>query len=286
MRSGHNAAAPPPHLEAYPELGQSSRNWRFRPDADALRNRTVLITGAGAGIGLTLAKTCALHGANVVLLGKNRTRLEAVFDWIGEHTRTRPVIVPCDLSAFAEENGQALHDAIAEEYGALDALVHNASVLGALTPIAHYPSSAWENVLRVNTSAPFYLTRALLPLLESTGRHSSLIFTSSGVGRQPRAFWGAYAVSKVALEGLCTVLAEELAQTSNVIVTSLNPGGTRTVMRREAYPAEDPATLPTPEDHMDLYLWLLSAAKRSQHGQRFSAREWQGPSEKGSSGTP
>ncbi|MBM4203289.1 MAG: YciK family oxidoreductase [Gammaproteobacteria bacterium] len=283
MPSKNSAGDSRAHLRVFPELHQSSRGWRFVPAADALKDRTVLITGAGAGIGLTLAKTCALHGANVVLLGKTRARLEAVFDWIGEHTHTRPVIVPCDLAAFADENGQALHDAIADEYGSLDALVHNASVLGSITPIAHYPSSAWENALRVNTSAPFYLTRALLPLMEVTGRHSSLIFTSSGVARQPRAFWGAYAVSKVALEGLCTVLAEELAQTSNVIVTSLNPGGTRTVMRREAYPAEDPNTLPMPEDHMDLYLWLLSAATRTQHGQRFSAREWQGPSQSGDS---
>lgn len=226
---------------------------------------------------MTLARTCALFGANVILLGRNRERLEAVFDWIGEHTHTLPVIVPCDLAALGEDSAGALHDAIEGEYGRLDGLVHNASLLGALTPIAHYPTSAWENVLRVNTSAPFYLTRALLPLL-SAGPRASIIFTSSGVGRQPRAFWGAYAVSKVALEGLCTVLAEELAQTSNIVVTSLNPGGTRTLMRSQAYPGEDPATLPVAEAHMDLYLWLLSTPGPAQHGQRFSAREWQGPS--------
>lgn len=217
-----------------------------------------------------------MHGADVILLGKTRSRLEAVFDWIGEHTETRPVIVPCDLLALAEDSAQALHDAIADEYGELHGLVHNASLLGAITPLAHYPSSAWENVMRINTTAPFYLTRALLPLL-STARSASVIFTSSGVGRQPRAFWGAYAVSKVAVEGLCSVLADELAQTSNIIVSSLNPGGTRTLMRSQAYPAEDPATLPVAEAHMDLYLWLLSSPLREQHGKRFNAREWAPP---------
>ncbi len=264
-------------LQPYPELQSASEKWRWQPAPHCLEGRTILITGAGSGIGLALAKTCALHGANVILLGKNRERLEAVFDWIAEHTHTRPVIVPCDLTTLTEDSAQALHDAIDGEYGKLDGLVHNASLLGAITPLAHFPSSAWENVLRVNTTAPFYLTRALLPLLAESPA-SSIIFTSSGVGRQPRAFWGAYAVSKAALEGLCTVLAEELANTSNTIVTSLNPGGTRTTMRSQAYPAEDPNTLPEPEAHMDLYLWLLSAPDRSQHGQRFNAREWLGES--------
>lgn len=263
-------------LAPCPSLLAASRGWRWQPAPDCLAARTILVTGAGSGIGMTLAKACALFGANVILLGRNRERLESVFDWIGENTHTRPVIVPCDLAALGEDSAQALHDAIAGEYGCLDGLVHNASLLGVLTPIAHYPSSAWENVLRVNTTAPFYLTRALMPLLSASPR-ASVIFTSSGVGRQPRAFWGAYAVSKVALEGLCTVLADELADTSEIIVSSLNPGGTRTLMRSQAYPAEDPATLPLAEAHMDLYLWLLSAPQRSQHGQRYSAREWQGP---------
>ncbi len=235
------------------------------------------MTGAGSGIGSTLARTCALHGANVVLLGRSRDRLEAVFDWITAHTSTHPVIVPCDLAGMRDDNVAALHDAIADSMGHLDGLVHNASMLGAMTPIAHYPTATWESVLRVNTTAPFMLTRGLLPLLESSAR-GSIVFTSSGVGRKARAYWGAYAVSKVAIEGLVDVLVDELHGTSRILVTSLNPGGTRTAMRAAAYPAEHPQTLPTPEMHMALYLYLLSAAAPTAlQGARLNAREWSGP---------
>lgn len=265
-----------PDPSNYPELAAAAGQWRYQPAANCLAGRTILVTGAGEGIGAALARTCALAGANVVLLGRNRGKLEGVFDWIGEHTHTSAVIVPCDLEALREENVSALHDAIAENYGRLDGLVHNASLLGAMTPIEFYPANTWEQVLRVNTTAPFLLTRGLLPLLNA-GHPASIIFTSSGVGRAARAFWGAYAVSKYAIEGLTAVLADELRQTSQIVVTSLNPGGTRTAMRAKAYPAENPATLPTPEAHMDLYLYLLANTPRSAHGARLSARDWPGP---------
>jgi len=267
-----------PDLRPYPELADAAGHWRYTPAAGCLAQRTILITGAGSGIGLALARTCALFGANVVLLGRTRAKLEAAFDWISEHTATRPVIVPCDLAGLQDENVTSLHDAIADGYGRLDGLVHNASLLGAMTPIAHYPTSAWESVLRVNTTAPFLLTRGLLPLLDASPE-AAIIFTSSGVGRRARAFWGAYAVSKFAVEGLVEVLADELRDTSSTIVTSLNPGGTRTTMRSQAFPAEDPQSLPSPEAHMDLYLHLLASPSRSQHGLRFSARDWRGPAE-------
>lgn len=265
-----------PEPGVYPELDAAARSWSWQPPAGCLQGKNVLITGAGSGIGLVLAKTCALYGANVVLVGRSRERLEQAFDWIAERTHTTPVIVPCDLAGLRDDNASALHDAIADNLGHLDGLVHNASLLGAMTPIAHYPTATWESVLRVNTTAPFLLTRALLPLLDASPR-GSLIFTSSGVGRQPRAFWGAYAVSKVALDGLMDVLVDELRATSRILVTSLNPGGTRTTMRAQAYPAEDPQQLPVAEAHMALYLYLLSAAPASLQGARLNARDWPGP---------
>lgn len=266
-----------PDFAGYPELSAAAPAWPWQPPASCLAGRNILVTGAGAGIGSTLARTCALFGANVVLLGRSRDKLEAVFDWISSHTSTSPVIVPCDFIGLRDENVAALHDAIADSMGHLDGLVHNASMLGAMTPIAHYPTSTWESVLRVNTTAPFLLTRGLLPLLEASTR-GSIVFTSSGVGRQPRAYWGAYAVSKVALEGLVDVLVDELRNTSRILVTSLNPGGTRTAMRAAAYPAEDPQSLPTPEAHMALYLYVLSAtAPATLQGARLNAREWSGP---------
>jgi NAD(P)-dependent dehydrogenase (short-subunit alcohol dehydrogenase family) len=266
-----------PEFADFPELTAAAKTWPWLPPMDCLAGKNILVTGAGSGIGNTLARTCALFGANVVLLGRTRSRLETVFDWISSHTATSPVIVPCDFAGLRDDNVEALHDAIADSMGHLDGLVHNASLLGAMTPIAHYPTSTWESVLRVNTTAPFMLTRGLLPLLEASNR-GSIIFTSSGVGRKARAFWGAYAVSKVALEGLVDVLVDELSGTSRILVTSLNPGGTRTAMRAAAYPAEDPQTLPTAEAHMALYLYLLSdSAPSTLQGARLTARDWVGP---------
>jgi len=266
-----------PEFAGYPELTAAARTWPWQPPAGCLAGRNILVTGASTGIGSTLARTCALFGANVVLLSRSREKLEVVFDWISSHTSTSPVIVPCDFAGLRDDNVAALHDAIADSMGHLDGLVHNASLLGAMTPIAHYPTSTWESVLRVNTTAPFMLTRGLLPLLE-TSQRGSIVFTSSGVGRQARAYWGAYAVSKVAIEGLVDVLVDELRATSRILVTSLNPGGTRTAMRAAAYPAEDPQTLPTPEAHMALYLYLLCAsAPTSLQGARLNARDWSGP---------
>ena len=155
-------------------------------------------------------------------------------------------------------------------------------MLGAKTPIAHYPAAEWRSVFQVNIGAVFLLTRALLPLLERAPT-ASVVLTSSSVGRKGRAYWGAYAASKFALEGFGEVLADELEQTTRVRVNSLNPGGTRTAMRRAAYPAEQPESVPPAEAHMDLYLYLMSDASAGISGARFDARGWAGPGESTSS---
>ena len=266
---------------AYPELEDAKAHWRHQPAAGCLAGRAILVTGAGDGIGKALAKTAALYGADLILLGRTRAKLEAVFDWIGEHTPTRPVIVPCDLSHLNSSSAESLASQARTEYGRLDGLVHNASLLGAKAPLAHYPMSQWDDVLRVNLSAAATLTQALMSLMletaEAQGQQGSILFTSSSVGRQGRAYWGAYAVSKFAVEGLMQVLADECAAEGALRVNSLNPGGTRTAMRRQAYPAEDPATVPAPETHLDLYIHLLSDAAQGVTGQALDARTWAGP---------
>src|SRR5690606_9964850 len=173
-----------------------------------LKDRAILITGAGDGIGRAAARTFAVHGAHVILLGRTRAKLEAVFDWISGNTGTRPVIVPCDLEALDDASADALVDAIHGEFGRLDGLLHNASLLGPRVPVAHYDSTQWQRVMRVNAFAPFLLTRSLLGLLDAGG-DASVVFTSSSVGRKARAYWGAYAVSKFAVEGLSQLLADE-----------------------------------------------------------------------------
>ncbi|MDP6374774.1 MAG: YciK family oxidoreductase [Pseudomonadales bacterium] len=267
---------PNPDRVHYPELEEARVGWRWQPPADCLDGRTIVVTGAGAGIGLTAAKTFAAHGANVVLLGRTRAKLEAAFDWISANTGTSPVIVPCDLEALSDDSTQALHDAILDAYGLLHGVLHNASALGPRAAIAHYPRDQWRSLMAVNVEAPFVLTKALLPLMERSGS-ASILMTSSSVGRQGRAYWGAYAVSKFALEGLTQVLSDETEHAGIVRVNSVNPGGTRTAMRASAYPAEDPSSVPPGEAHMDLYLYLMSDASRGVTGKQFDCRSWTSP---------
>ena len=246
----------------------------YLPPHDLLAGRCVLVTGAGDGIGRAAALAYARHGANVVLLGRTRAKLEAVFDQIAKETATRPTIVPADLQHLGEDSASALREGIERDYGRLDGILHNASLLGPRNPIEHYPATDWHAVMQVNVNAAFLLTRALLPLLNQS-QDASIILTSSGVGRRGRAYWGAYAVSKFATEGLMEVLADECAHAGRIRVNSLNPGGTRTAMRAAAYPSEDPATLPTPESHMPLYLYLMGPDSKGVKGQRFDAKAWQ-----------
>jgi NAD(P)-dependent dehydrogenase (short-subunit alcohol dehydrogenase family) len=260
----------------YPELNSARADWRYQPQPDCLDGKVILVTGAGDGIGSTAARTFACYGASVILLGRTRSKLEAVSDWITTNTATEPVIVPSDLLSLGEENANALADATMDAFGRLDGLLHNASLLGPKVPISHYPAAEWQRVFTVNTHAVFLLTRALLPLLERSAS-ASVVMTSSSVGRAGRAYWGAYAVSKFAIEGLTQVLADEYEHAGKIRVNSLNPGGTRTSMRRAAYPMEDPAAVPVPETHMDLYLYLMSQLSHGVTGKQFDAREWAGP---------
>ena len=215
-------------------------------DNDApLRDHTLLVTGAGAGFGRAIALAAAHAGAQLVLLGRTAARLEAVHDRIIEAGGAPPIIVPGDLALLAEDGAAELASALADEVGPLHGLVHAAGELGSRVPLQFYPPSQWQQVLQVNLTAPFLLTRALLPLLQSATA-ARVVFMSSSVGIAGRAYWGAYAVSKFGIEGLAQVLHEELAGTSAIGVHVVNPGAMRTAMRAAAYPGEDPATVADP----------------------------------------
>lgn len=243
----------------------------YRPPIELLQGKTILVTGAGDGIGRAAALAYAGHGATVILLGRTGSKLEGVYDEIEAAGLPQPALVELDLAAAEEENYVNLAAGLAGEFGHLDGLLHNASILGERRPIESAGYPAWLEVMQVNLNAQFLLTRQLLPLLQAAPA-ASIIFTSSGVGRTGKAYWGAYAVSKFATEGFMQVLADELENTSKVRVNSLNPGPTNTAMRRSAYPGEKPTDNPAPEDIMATYLYLMGDDSTGITGRAFNAR--------------
>lgn len=238
----------------------------YQPQPDLLRGRAILVTGAGSGIGRAAALTYARHGATVLLLGRTLSKLEAVYDEIEHMGGAQPALLPLNLSNATESDYQQIAAMISQEIGRLDGILHNAAILGPLTPLQMYDPEVFRDVMNVNLHAPFQLTQVLLPLLREAP-DASVIFTTSSVGRRARAFWGAYAVSKMAQEGLAQLFAAELANVSNIRFNCINPGATRTNMRAHAYPGENPYTLPVPEDIMGLYLYLISGDSQGVNGQ-------------------
>jgi NAD(P)-dependent dehydrogenase (short-subunit alcohol dehydrogenase family) len=236
-----------------------------------LKDKIILVTGAGDGIGRAAAITYAQQGATVILLGKTLEKLEAVYDQIEALGAPQAAIIPLDLSAATEREYIELTDNIDSEFGRLDGLLHNASLLGMRTPIENYDPITWEKVMKVNAYAPFILTQNLMPLLRLS-ENGSIVFTSSSVGVKGRAYWGAYSVSKFATQGMMEVLADELENTSNVRCNCINPGATRTPMRAQAYPGEMPENNPTPEEIMPVYLYLMGKDSLAVSGQTFNAQ--------------
>lgn len=244
---------------------------QYAPASGCLAERVILVTGAGAGIGRALAKSAAGFGATVILLGRTVRRLESVYDEICASGGPTPALFPLNLERAAGEDYDRLTGAIETQWGRLDGLVQNAGLLGGRAPIQHHDVGEWQRVLHVNLTAPFILCRCLLPLLLKSA-DASIVFTSSGVGRRGKAYWGAYAASKFGIEGLNQVLADELENKPGIRVNAVNPGPTRTAMRAAAYPAEDPAQLKTPEEVLGAYLYLLGPDSRGVTGQSFDAQ--------------
>lgn len=242
----------------------------YQPSPDLLSGRVILVTGAGDGIGREAARCYARHGATVILLGKTVPKLEAVYDDLCADGSPEPAIIPLDLKGASDSNYLDLAETISAEFGRLDGILHNAGLLGTLSPFEFIDLNEWDNLLKVNVTAPMQLTKALLPLLRQSP-DAAVIFTSSGVGRQGRAFWNGYAVSKFAVEGMMQVLADEMEGT-NLRVSAINPGATRTKMRAAAYPAENAELLPTPAQLMPAYLYLMGPEGRLAHGKSINAQ--------------
>lgn len=251
-------------------MSTASQPWQgYTPSPNELAGRVILVTGATAGIGRAVARALAAHGATVLLHGRNAPLLEALYQEL-KTIGPEPAVAQLDLERAQGPEYEALTSEIEARYGRLDGLLHNAAILGDRTPIDNYDIALWQRVLHVNLTAPFVLTRCLLPLLRASA-DASVLFTTSGVGNVGRAYWGAYSVSKFGVEGFAQVLGDELEKTT-VRVNCINPGSTRTRMRARAYPAENPATLPAPESLAVPYLFLLGPAGRGVTRGRFDAQ--------------
>lgn len=244
--------------------------FEYQPSQAFLFNKIILITGAGDGIGKQAALSYAAYGATVILLGRTEQKLVQVYDEIVANGGATPAIVTLDLQTATAAQYAELAQLLEQEFGHLDGLLHNASVLGSLGLLEQMVINSLETVLKVNVTAQAALTQAVMPLLRAAPS-ASIIFTSSSVGRKGRAYWGAYAISKFATEGMMQTLADEL-DGSSIRSNSINPGGTRTSMRASAYPAEDPMTLKTPADIMPVYLYLMSDDSLNDNGKAFNAQ--------------
>lgn len=235
---------------------------------DALSGKIILITGAGAGIGKTAAKTFAACGATVILCGRTLAKLEQVYDEIEAAGHPQPAIYPINFESAVEKDYDDMCNALEDTFGRLDGILFNAADLGERTPISNYSVNAWLRCMQINVNSPFMMTQALLPLLERS-ENASIVFTSSSVAFKGRAFWGAYAASKAATENFMQTLHDELEGATRIRANSINPGATRTAMRAAAYPAENPETVKAPEELMPSYVYLLSDDSIGVSGQAF-----------------
>ncbi|MCB1725275.1 MAG: YciK family oxidoreductase [Gammaproteobacteria bacterium] len=240
----------------------------YKPADDLLDDRIILVTGAGDGIGRAAARAFAAHGATVVLLGRTVPKLERVYDEIEAAGGPEPAIYPMHLEGASPHDYEELAHVIDMNFDRLDGILHNAANLPYLSRIKDYEADDWMKVVQVNLNAPFLLTQACLPLL-SRSEDASVLFTTDVVGRVGKAFWGAYAASKFAIEGFSQVLAAEL-ENSAVRVNCVDPGPTLTALRKRAFPGEENTQLKPPETPMPLYLWAMGPDSRGTTGQRLA----------------
>lgn len=237
---------------------------------ESLASKTILVTGAGAGIGKEAAITYAKLGATVILLGKTVNKLEAVYDEIVSLGLAEPAIIPLDLKGATKQNYIDMSATIANQFGKLDGALLNASILGELTPFTQIHEQVFTDVMQINVNAQYLLAQALIPTLQ-LAEQASLVFTSSSVGSKGRAYWGPYSISKFATEGMMQVIADEY-ENSNLRTNAINPGATNTGMRATAYPAEDKDKLATAKEIMPLYVYLMSDDSLKVNGQTLKAQ--------------
>lgn len=244
----------------------------YNASKNLLEHRTIVITGASDGIGKTIALACAAAGATVVLLGRTMAKLEAVYDAIEQSGGPQPAIFPINFESATAQDYAQLKSVLSKEFGKIDGLLHSAVATGTCTPIGQHSTDEWLTLMQVNATAPFMLTQCLLPLLLQSA-DASVVFTGTDVGYKGKAYWGAYAASKAAQENLMQSLADEFCESTKLRFNSINPGPTRTALRVNLYPAENPNSVPTADSHIAQYLYLLGPASQGVTGQQFKIQQ-------------
>ena len=224
--------------------------------SEVVQGKNIMITGATSGIGLELVKSFSSKGANIIMLGKDEDKLDELYDEISAHSG-KNLIIRSDLRQLDEKGAIQISDEIKKYYDNIDGLIHNAAILGNLTRIEDYQSKTWDDVLQVNLTSSFLITKHLLELV-SYSNEARIIFVSSGVSNIGKAFWGAYSVSKFAQRGLAEILSEETEVNKNMKVFSFDPGATKTKMRFAARPSEDQDSIKTPKDLIHCFEWFFS----------------------------
>ena len=242
----------------------------YTPAPDLLKDRVILVTGAGQGIGKTAAIAYAQHGATVLLLGRNQKRLDAVYDEIVNAGYPEPMALKLDLAQASDEQLKAMAQAVFDQLGRLDGILHNAARFEGLAPLELQTLDQWMGTLRVNLAAPVALTRACLPLL-TRAPDSAVVFTSETHGHAPTAYWGAFAVSKAGVETVIKIWSEELTPHPHLRMNAIVPGPVRSPQRLISHPAENREQLPTMESLMPLYLYLIGPDSRDENGRVFTA---------------
>lgn len=233
--------------------------------SNSLEQRVVLITGAAGTLGRAIALECAARGATVILLDRHVRHLEAVYDEILGRGGPKPAIYPLDLAGAAETDYEDLAQSVMSEFGALHGVVHAAAELGALGPVADVTAREFDRIFRTNCAAPIQLTRALLAPLDRSS-DASIVFVSDSSARRANAYWGTYAISKLALEAFARILAEEVQQAGRVRVNTLIPGPFLSPIHLRAYPASDRTKLVGPERAAKSVVYLLASGHRHVHG--------------------
>jgi NAD(P)-dependent dehydrogenase (short-subunit alcohol dehydrogenase family) len=237
-----------------------------------LKDRVILVTGAGQGIGRTAAMAFAAQGATVILLGRMVSKLEETHDAIVEAGYPQPLIFPLDLSKAGEADYQAMAEGIYQQLKRLDGILHNASRFDNLSPLEIQNAEQMNGMFKVNVTAPFLITKSCLPLLKRAP-DAAVVFTSTTAAHHPAAFWGAHAITKSAVETMAKIWSEEMGTAPNLRFNTVIPGPVQSPQRRKSHPGELAEKLPTAEAIMPLYLYLMGHDSAGVSGQVFEAQK-------------